>query len=270
MVGLGVLKALSRAEMRRRLSRVRDLRAVLHRWHRASSKVRVHPLTYGSPWSKIPVTVLIWENRKAEVCMPGRIHGKRVVIVVAQEFEDIELLYPILQLNYEGAEIVVVPVDEGLHPRPFIPGKPVTGRFGHTIPIPVMEEGKRYVVQCLDGIDVDETDCLLFPGGYSPDALRLNRDVLHLTRRCHSAGKIVAAICHGPLVLVSAGLVEGVKTCGYDAVHDDLVNAGAELLDVPAVRDGNIITGRVPDDLPEFCEEIVRALTNEHPRSHRK
>ena len=92
--------------------------------------------------------------------------------------------------------------------------------------------------------------------------MRLNRDGLHLTRRCHSAGKIVAAICHGPWVLASAGLVEGVRTCGYEAVHDDLVNAGAEVRDVPAVRDGNIITGRVPDDLPEFCEEIVRALTD--------
>jgi protease I len=70
--------------------------------------------------------------------------------------------------------------------------------------------------------------------------------------------------------LASAGLVEGVKTCGYDAVHDDLFNAGAEVRDVPAVRDGNIVTGRVPDDLPEFCEEIIRALTNEPPRSHRK
>lgn len=193
--------------------------------------------------------------------MTGRIEGKRVVIVVAQEFEDIELLYPVLQLSHEGAEVVVVPVDEGLHPRPSFPGKPVTGRFGHTVPIPVMEDGNRYVVRPIDSIAVDDTDCLLFPGGYSPDALRLNPGVLDLTRRCHAAGKIVAAICHGPWLLVSAGLVKGLRVCGYDAVHDDLVNAGATLLDVPAVRDGNVVTGRVPDDLPEFCEEIVRALS---------
>ena len=193
--------------------------------------------------------------------MSGQISGKRVVIIVAQEFEDIELLYPVLQLNHEGAEVVIVPVNDGLHPRPFVPGKPVTGRFGHTVPIPVMEEGKRYIVRSLDSINVDETDCLLFPGGYSPDSLRLNQDVLDLTRRCHSAGKIVASICHGPWILVSAGLAEGIKMCGYDAVHDDLINAGADLLDVPAVRDGNIITGRVPDDLPEFCEEIIKALS---------
>ena len=194
--------------------------------------------------------------------MPKPINGKRIVIIVAHEFEDIELLYPVLQLSHEGAEIVIVPVDEGLHPRPFLSGKLVTGRFGHTVPIPVMQEGKRYVLSNLDSIEVEETDCLVFPGGYSPDALRLNKDVLDLTRRCHMAGKIVAAICHGPWILISAGLAKGIKTCGYDAVHDDLINAGAELLDLPAVRDGNIITGRVPDDLPEFCEEIVKALSD--------
>lgn len=192
--------------------------------------------------------------------MPRSISGKRIVIIVAHEFEDIELLYPVLQLSHEGADIVIVPVDDGLHPRPFVPGKPVTGRFGHTVPIPVMAEGKRYVIRDLGDICVEETDCLLFPGGYSPDALRLNNDVLDLTRRCHTAGKIVAAICHGPWIFVSAGIAKGVKACGYDAVHDDLINAGAELLDLPAVRDGNIITGRVPDDLPDFCEEIVQAL----------
>ncbi len=193
--------------------------------------------------------------------MPGAINGKKVVIVVAHEFEDIELLYPILQLSYEGAEVVVVPVDEGLHPRPFVPGKPVTGRFGHTVPIPVMEVGKRYTVANLDDIVAAEVDCLLFPGGYSPDALRLNAQVLGLARQCHQAGKIVAAICHGPWVLVSAGLAKGIRACGYEAVHDDLTNVGAEVLDVPAVRHGNIITGRVPDDLPEFCQEIVKALS---------
>ena len=108
-------------------------------------------------------------------------------------------------------------------------------------------------------------------GGFeAPDRVRLLPEVLKFIQKMDQQKKLVAAICHGPWVLASAGLVEGVKTCGYDAVHDDLVNAGAEVLDVPAVRDGNIITGRVPDDLPEFCEEIVRALANEHPRGHRK
>jgi len=192
--------------------------------------------------------------------MIGKLTGKKVVIIVAQEFEDVELLYPVLRLSEEGAEIVVVPVNEGLHPRPYVEGKPVTGRFGHPIPIPVMAEGNRYRVSRVEELKAAEIDCVLFPGGYSPDALRLHAGTLKLVRECHRQGKLLAAICHGPWVLLSAGIMEGKRATGYIAVRDDLVNAGAEFLDVPAVRDGNILTGRVPDDLPEFCQEIIMAL----------
>jgi protease I len=192
--------------------------------------------------------------------MIGKLTGKKVVIIVAQEFEDVELLYPVLRLSEEGAEIVVVPVNEGLHPRPYVEGKPVTGRFGHPVPIPVMAEGNRYRVSRFEELIAAEIDCVLFPGGYSPDALRLHAGTLELVRECHRQGKLLAAICHGPWVLISAGIMEGKRATGYIAVRDDLVNAGAEFIDVPAVRDGNILTGRVPDDLPEFCQEIIMAL----------
>jgi protease I len=193
--------------------------------------------------------------------MIGKLTGKKVVIIVAQEFEDIELLYPVLRLNEEGAEMVVVPVNEGLHPRPFIEGKLVTGRFGHTVPIVVLEEGKRYRVTRFEDLQAAEIDCVIFPGGYSPDALRLHAGTLELVRECYRQGKLVTAICHGPWVLISAGIMRGKRATGYAAVRDDLVNAGAEYCDVPAVRDGNILTGRVPDDLPEFCQEIIKALS---------
>ena len=193
--------------------------------------------------------------------MPAKLSGKTVAIIVAHEFEDVELLYPLLRLSEEGAGIVVVPVREGLHPRPYFEGKPVTGRFGHTVPIPVMGEGNRYTVGSIDELSADEVDCLLFPGGYSPDALRLHEGTLALVRDFHARGKLLAAICHGPWVLISAGIMAGKRATGYVAVRDDLVNAGAEFVDVPAVRDGNIITGRVPDDLPEFCHEIIKALS---------
>ncbi len=192
--------------------------------------------------------------------MNGKLAGKKVVIIVAQEFEDVELLYPVLRLSEEGAEVVVVPVAEGLHPRPYLEGKPVTGRFGHTVPIPVMAEGYRYRVSKFEELQAAEIDCLLFPGGYSPDALRLHAGTLELVRACYRQGKLVTAICHGPWVLISAGIMQGKQATGYVAVRDDLRNAGAEYLDLPSVRDGNIITGRVPDDLPEFCQEIIMAL----------
>ena len=195
--------------------------------------------------------------------MSKKLSGKTVVIIVANEFEDIELLYPILRLSEEGASITVVPMrlDYHTHTRPYLSDKPVTGRFGHTVPIGVMAEGKRYFIKKFEEISADKLDCLLFPGGYSPDGLRIHQGLLNLIRECHKKGKIVAAICHGPWLLISAGILKGKKVVSYAPVKDDLVNAGAEFLDVPAVRDGNIVTGRVPDDLPEFCQEIIKALS---------
>lgn len=192
--------------------------------------------------------------------MKEKLAGKNVVIMVAQEFEDIELLYPVLELSEAGLQVIVVPVSSGLHPRPYLEGKPVTGRFGHTVPIPVMEEGRRYKVGRLEDLRADKVDCLLFPGGYSPDSLRLVPEVLELVRQCYQKGKLVTAICHGPWVLISAGILRGKRATGYAAVHDDLRNAGAEFVDAAAVRDGNLITSRTPDDLPAFCREIVDAL----------
>ena len=181
----------------------------------------------------------------------GKLEGKTVGIVVADGFGDVELLYPLLRLSEEGARIVLVPV----------PKKPVTGRFGTRVPIEVMAEGKRHTLSTIEDLDPKKIDCLLFPGGFSPDSLRLNEKVLAVTKGMNRLGKFVAAICHGPQVLISAKLVGGKKVTSYAAVRDDLINAGAKFTDVPAVRDGNIITGRVPDDLPEFCQEIIKALS---------
>jgi protease I len=192
--------------------------------------------------------------------MSTGLSGKKVVIIVANEFEDIELLYPILRLSEEGAEITVVPVSEGHHPRPYIAGKRVTGRFGHPVPIPVMPEGKRYKLGSFEKLNIEDVDCVLLPGGFSPDVLRRHEKTLRLVRECHKRGKLLSAICHGPWVLISAGVMNGRKATGFIAVRDDLLNAGAEFVDAPAVRDANIITGRVPNDLPEFCQEIIAAL----------
>ncbi|MEM1607003.1 MAG: type 1 glutamine amidotransferase domain-containing protein [Candidatus Bathyarchaeia archaeon] len=190
-----------------------------------------------------------------------RLENRRVAIIVAHEFEDVELLYPFLRLSEEGAEVVIVPVERGLHPRPSVRGKPVTGRYGTPIPLEVFEEGGRYTIKKINEINLDDFDALIFPGGFSPDSLRIAPEVLDLVRRAYERGKIIAAICHGPQILISAGLVRGRKVTSYAAVKDDLVNAGAIFLDEPAVRDGNIITGRVPDDLPEFCQMIIEALS---------
>ena len=154
-----------------------------------------------------------------------------------------------------------MPVRAGLHPRPAVPNKPITGRYGTPIPLEVFKKGERYVTKELSDIKPEDVDAIVIPGGYSPDSLRIIPEVLDFIKRAHEQGKIVAAICHGPQVLISAGLVKGRRVTSYRAVKDDLVNAGAIYIDEPAVRDGNIITARVPDDLPEFCRLIIEALS---------
>lgn len=188
---------------------------------------------------------------------------------MAHEFEDVELLYPLLRLSEEGAGIVVatLPKSRHFHTRPYWAEKPITGRFGSTVPIVVLREGKRYRHVEIDSIAAGEFDAIVIPGGFSPDNLRTDSVTLGLIAGAHRLGKTVAAICHGPQVLVSVDrvhgtdLVRGRKVTAFLAARDDLLNAGAEYLDVPAVRDGNVITGRVPDDLPEFCQEIIQALS---------
>lgn len=191
----------------------------------------------------------------------GRLEGKEVLFVVAHEFEDIELWYPLLRLSEEGARCYILALKEGLHTRPAVPGKYVTGRFGTTVPPLVHEEGARFSLVSLEGPRVMEMDALVIPGGYSPDTLRINPKVLELVRHYTESGRVVAAICHGPQVLISAGLARGRRMTAYAAVRDDLINAGAQYVDEPAVVDGNLVTGRVPDDLPDFCRAIIDLLS---------
>ena len=192
---------------------------------------------------------------------PGeKLKGRRVAIIAANEFEDIELLYPLLRLSEEGAEVAVVPIMRGSHPRP-VAEKPVTGRYGTPIPFGFLREGERNVIAKLDELDPKGFDALIIPGGFSPDRLRVIPEILKLVKEFHEEGRLIAAICHGPQVLISAGIVKDRRMTCYAAVKDDLINAGAIYVDEPAVRDGNIITARVPDDLPEFCRLIIDSLS---------
>ena len=104
---------------------------------------------------------------------------------------------------------------------------------------------------------------MIVPGGWAPDRLRQDEGVLHLVRRLNESRRIVAAICHGGWVLASAGVAKGRRLTAYRAIRDDLIHAGAEFVDAEVVRDGNLITSRMPDDLPAFCREIIRALAGD-------
>lgn len=189
-----------------------------------------------------------------------RLLGKKILFMVAHEFEDVELWYPLLRLAEEGAQCFILALPLGLHPRPAVPQKYVTGRFGTTVPPLVHAEGKRFSLVDLHDPLIREMDALIIPGGYSPDSLRINKECLCLVRYYAEHRRVIAAICHGPQVLISAGLARGRRMTGYEAVKDDLINAGALYEDLPVVVDGSIVTSRCPDDLPEFCKAIIDLL----------
>ena len=209
--------------------------------------------------------------------MGGVLKGKRIAILTAHEFEDIEVMYTLLQLSQAGAAVVVGTLPQmalgHFHGRPAWPQKPITGRFGHTIPFDVLGEGNRYTVESIWEMDAELFDAVVFPGGLAPDFLRIDDKTLEFAAAIHRAGKVVAAICHGPQVLISldrqkdTDTVAGRNVTAYCAVTDDLLNAGAVYHDVPALIDGNVVTGRVPDDLPEFCDAIIEALTSQNEGS---
>jgi protease I len=200
----------------------------------------------------------------------GLLHGKHIVFVTAHEFEDVEVLFPLLRFSEEGATISITypPKDMPGHfsPRSYSPGKPITGRFGTTIPFVVLEEDNRWRTVDLADLDVAAIDAVFLPGGFGPDAVRLHQPSRQLVAEAHRLGKVVAAICHGPQVMISTDLHEGTDlvkgrevTC-YAAVQDDLINAGGRFVDSPAVVAGNVVTGRVPDDLPEFCRAVIDTI----------
>ncbi len=182
---------------------------------------------------------------------------KRILILVANEFEDIEVLYPLLRLSEEGAWITLATVEIGWHPRPVASGKPITGRFGTVVPPIVLKEGKRFDVKPVTQVSAGDYDGVIIPGGFSPDYLRRDLATVKLVRELHEAGKAVAAICHGPWLMITAGILKGKRLTCFSSIRDDVVNAGAVYVDEPVVVDGNIITSRTPDDLPQFCRAII-------------
>ncbi|MDR9429401.1 MAG: DJ-1/PfpI family protein [Natronomonas sp.] len=191
------------------------------------------------------------------------IENKNIAIIVAHEFEDIEMEYCLLQLDHNGANVTLVPVNAGFNARHGSDAAPIKGRFGTPCPPIVMAEGVRYAVSEFDDLELDELDCVLYPGGFSPDHLRVVPEVVEFTKEAYDAGKFVAAICHGPEVLIEADIVDGKDVTAWKSVKTALRNAGGNYHDVPYIKDGNVLTGRCPDDLPDFCEGITEALATE-------
>lgn len=173
---------------------------------------------------------------------------KRAVIITAEAFEDEEVMYPIMRLHEEGFIVDIATKDAKL----------VVGRLNFPLELMV-----RYYGTLVDAkkLDTKKYDMVMVPGGFeAPDRVRQIKEVLTFVQKMYKEKKIVAAFCHGPWVLISAGLLKGKKATGYVGIKDDIINAGAEYIDQPVVIDGNIITSRHPRDIGKFMKTVLAEM----------
>ena len=167
------------------------------------------------------------------------LENKTILFFAGPLYEDLELWYPKIRLEEEGARTVVAGTGE----------KTYQGKRGY--PLTVDTERR-------SGFEAADFDGLVIPGGYAPDIMRRSQKLLQLTREIYQAGKPVAFICHAGWVPISAGIVRGKRGTSVGAIKDDLVNAGMLWEDSPVVVDGNLISSRTPADLPQFCKALDR------------
>jgi protease I len=170
--------------------------------------------------------------------------AKRALVLAADMFEDIELLYPVYRLKEEGVEVTVAGLSTA----------PVMGKKGHG-PVPVDAT--------VNEVAEAAFDALVLPGGYAPDILRRSPAVLELVRAFDRSAKPIAFICHAGWVPISAGILKGRRATSVAAIRDDMVNAGADWLDSETVVDGNLISARMPSDLGPWMRALLAALNAE-------
>ncbi|MEI7904215.1 MAG: type 1 glutamine amidotransferase domain-containing protein [Candidatus Firestonebacteria bacterium] len=167
--------------------------------------------------------------------------GKKIVILVAEQFQDMEVMYPYYRFKEAGAEVLVCGTGSA---------DSYTGKFGY----PIKAD------RTAEKLKIKDLDAVIIPGGWAPDFIRRYEAPVKLVRDMFLSGKVVAAICHAGSVLVSAGILKGKTATAFNAVKDDMICAGATFVDKEVVIDGNLITSRKPDDLPAFCKAIIAAL----------
>lgn len=176
--------------------------------------------------------------------MPNPLTKKRILAFVGDIYEDLELWYPKLRMIEAGAEVVVAGPAAGVV---------YAGKNGY----PCTADA------AIDDMNAADFDGLLVPGGFMPDKLRRDAKVLKLVREFDTAGKLIAAICHGGWIPISAGVYRDVRVTGSLGIKDDLVNAGAIWEDAPVVVDRHFVSSRKPDDLPDFCRGMLEVLSAE-------
>jgi protease I len=169
--------------------------------------------------------------------------SRKVLLLAADDFEDMELLYPLHRLIEEDVAVTVAGLDD----------HPLKGKKGYG-PLPVDTT--------VDHVSADEFDALVIPGGYAPDKLRRSETVLDLVRAFDETKKPIAFICHAGWVPISAKILKGRRATSVGAIRDDMVNAGADWVDEATVVDGNLISARTPADLGPWMKALLSALGN--------
>jgi protease I len=170
-----------------------------------------------------------------------RLQGKKIATLVAEGVEDLEYYVPMMRLQEEGAEVLTAALDL----------KTIHGKNG----LEITPDTK------IETLNANDLFALVVPGGWAPDKLRRHSAVKNLVREMDSKGKTIGIICHGGLIAISAGIMKGRRATGSLGIKDDILNAGGNWADEPAFREGNLVWGRVVADIPDFCRELVQALT---------
>jgi len=167
--------------------------------------------------------------------------NKKVAIMVAEQYQVLEVWFPYYRLKEAGIDCDFVAVEAN---------RDYPSKEGYPCRSTVAVKNAR----------PDDYDCMIVPGGFAPDFMRRNDDMIKFANEMVNAGKIIAPICHGAWLLCSTKIYEGKTATCYRSVRDDIINAGAKYVDEECVIDGNLITARKPDDLPAFCGAVLKAL----------
>lgn len=167
----------------------------------------------------------------------------KALILSADQFEDTELLVPFYRFQEEGIAVDVASLKKGT----------ITGKHGYAV-----EANKT-----LDEITADEYDILILPGGKAPETVRKQKKAVEIAQHFFQENKPVAAICHGPQTLITAGLLKGRRATSYRSVAQEMKEAGALYEDSEVVVDGNLVTSRQPSDIPAFVRETLKLIRNE-------
>ncbi len=165
----------------------------------------------------------------------------KIIALIYDEFEDLELWYPVLRLREEGATVDIVGPEKG---------KKYIGKYG----VPAEADFS------FDDIDVSEYDAVLVPGGWAPDKLRRFKEVLDIVKYMDEKEKPIGQICHAGWVLISANILKGKKVTSTPGIKDDMENAGATWIDTPSIIDGHIVSSRRPPDLPDYMKDFIKVL----------